>query len=103
MSEAQEAPMNVPATPRPTNPLRLNLNGLLFSMLASGILIVIVFGFYIDTDTLTSSVKSLIAWGLLHPARPSGQVGHWRLWELGAVLWSFFFGVYSYPTCPIEK
>ena len=103
MSTAQGELGGLAVEHEPARSLSLNLTWLLLAMLGIGVVIVIVFGFYIDSSTFTSIIRNLIASGWLHPTHPSGQVEHWRLWELGAVLWSFFFGAYYYVTFPMVK
>lgn len=80
---------------------QLDLSTPLVLMAAGGVLIVILFGFYIDATALTSLIQPLVEHHLVDPLDSARGLEPWHLWELGAVTWSLLFGIYYYVRLPL--
>src|SRR5919202_1114210 len=66
-----------------------------WAMVALGFLIIGFFGFCfcIEAPLGAAGVRW---WRIVAPTHAMQCTGHWRSWEIGAVIWSILFGIYYF-------
>jgi hypothetical protein len=84
---------------------RFDLDGLWWTMLVFGILIILFFGFCVCIEPASPKAGGG-AWfsgslRLMAPTESAHCAAHWRSWEIGAVIWSILFGFYYFGRFPM--